>query len=175
MGIDRADSRASWRVARPWWALAFAVATLDQFVKLTVQAQLPYGASVSIASFFNFVHIGNAGAAFSMLAEASGWQRHFLFALALGVSMWLGWLLRRRLPPLEATGYSLIMGGALGNAVDRASRGHVVDFLDFHWGAWHWPAFNLADTAITLGVVALLIGAWASRGNGNARGDSASS
>ena len=175
MGIARVESCANWRLARPWWALAFAVATVDQFVKLTVQAHLPYGASVSIASFLNFVHIGNTGAAFSMLAEASGWQRHFLFALALSVSMWLGWLLRKPLPPLEATGYSLIMGGALGNAVDRALRGHVVDFLDFHLGAWHWPAFNLADTAITLGVVALLLGAWPSSGRGNVPGDSASS
>ena len=155
----------NWPFARRWWALAFVVAALDQLIKVTVQVQLPYGASIPITSFWNLVHVGNTGAAFSMLAEAGGWQRHFLVALALGVSMWLGWMLRRPLPAFEATAYSLIAGGALGNVVDRVFRGHVVDFLDFHWGAWHWPAFNLADTAITLGAVTLLIWAWSARRN----------
>ena len=164
----------NWRFARRWWALAFAVATLDQLVKFIVQAQLPYGAGVPIASLLNLVHIGNTGAAFTMLAQAGGWQRYFLVALALAVAMWLGWALRRPLPRPEATAYSLIAGGALGNAIDRISRGHVVDFLDFHWGAWHWPAFNLADTAITLGVVTLLVSAWPSSRRDSMPGDSAS-
>ena len=98
------------------------------------------------------VHVWNSGAAFSLLADAGGWQRWFFIALATGVSAWLALALIKPRLPLEAAAYCLILGGALGNLTDRVFRGYVVDSLDFHWGGWHWPAFNLADLAITLGV-----------------------
>jgi signal peptidase II len=109
-----------------------------------------------MSSFFNLVHYRNQGAAFGFLSDAGGWQRHLLVVVALGVSVWLTQILRRRLPPIEALGYSLVLGGALGNMLDRVLRGSVVDYLDFHWRSSHWPAFNLADVAITLGVICIL-------------------
>lgn len=109
-----------------------------------------------MTSFFNLVHLLNAGAAFSFLAEAGGWQRWFFLAIALAASIWLAWMLAKPLYRLEALSYSLILGGALGNAFDRVARGQVIDYLDFHLSGMHWPAFNLADMAIMAGVVALL-------------------
>lgn len=139
---------------------------LDQLSKSAVDAHLPYGANIPITGFFNLVHAWNTGAAFSLLANAAGWQRYLFIALALGVSLWLAWVLRKPLPRLEAAAYSLILGGALGNAVDRVSRGYVVDYLDLHLGGWHWPAFNLADIGITTGAGAVLISAWLDRNRG---------
>ncbi|WP_159330328.1 signal peptidase II, partial [Klebsiella pneumoniae] len=110
-----------------------------------------YGEQVEITPFFNLVHVLNPGAAFSFLANAGGWQRYFFITLGLAVSAWLGRMLCQQRPRLEAMGYSLILGGALGNVADRVLRGQVVDFLDFHWRLAHWPAFNLADVAITIG------------------------
>lgn len=141
-----------------WLALAAAVVILDQLTKAWVVAGLPYRHAVELLPFFRLVHVHNTGAAFSFLAGAGGWQRWFFVALALGASViltvWLWRLPRGRW--LEAAGISLILGGALGNFIDRIRYGFVVDFLDFHLGGWHWPAFNLADTAITVGVGLLL-------------------
>ena len=114
------------------------------------------GKQVEITPFFNLVHVLNPGAAFSFLAGASGWQRYFFITLGLLVAVWLIRQLKQTLPRFEAVGYSLILGGALGNVVDRLLRGQVVDFLDFHWQGMHWPAFNLAEVAISIGVGCLI-------------------
>ncbi|MFO8108770.1 signal peptidase II, partial [Pseudomonas aeruginosa] len=128
-----------------------------QLAKFAITRTFAYGEQVEVSTFFNIVHVLNPGAAFSFLANAGGWQRYFLMALGLVVSAWLGRMLCQQRPRLEAVGYSLILGGALGNVVDRVLRGSVVDFLDFHWQLVHWPAFNLADVAITIGALCLFL------------------
>jgi len=133
----------------PWRSVAKAVVSL----------LFDYGDQVAVTPFFNLVHFRNNGAAFSLLAGAGGWARFGFAALALGISLWLIRLLRQGVSKWEGVGYCLILGGALGNAVDRLLRGAVVDFLDFHWQGAHWPAFNLADVAISLGAVCLLAAA----------------
>ena len=146
----------SWRTGLRWWLLGLTVAVLDWVVKDVVQRELAYGEIIPVTEFFNLVHVWNTGAAFSFLADAGGWQRYFFTVVALGAVALLAWLLMRPQRRLDAFAYSLILGGALGNAVDRIARGHVVDYLDFHWGRWHWPAFNVADIAICT-AAALLI------------------
>lgn len=116
----------------------------------------PLGWSYKVTDFFNLVHVLNPGAAFSFLAGAGGWQRWFFLAIAVGASVWLAWMLAKTRDTREAFSFSLILGGALGNALDRAVRGQVIDYLDFHARGWHWPAFNLADMAI-MGGAALLV------------------
>jgi signal peptidase II len=135
---------------------ASAVIT-DQLAKFVITRKLAYGEQVDVTPFFNFVHVLNPGAAFSFLANAGGWQRYFFITLGLVVSAWLGRMLCQQLPRLEAMGYSLILGGALGNVIDRLRFGAVVDFLDFHAAGYHWPAFNVADSAITIGVALMLV------------------
>lgn len=143
--------------------LALLVVVLDQIAKLFVQTAMPYGQVIPWSEFFNLVHVRNTGAAFSFLANAGGWQRYLFLVLALAVSLWLAIALCKPLPRVEAAAYALIVGGALGNAVDRIVRGYVVDYLDVHWRDWHWPAFNLADVGLTCG--AALLVATAFRGN----------
>lgn len=115
------------------------------------------GEQMMLTPFFNLVFVFNTGAAFSFLAGAGGWQRWFFIALALGISIWISVLLRRHagetLMPLTL---ALILGGALGNVIDRITLGAVVDFLDFHLAGRHFPAFNVADSAITVGVALML-------------------
>lgn len=142
---------------RRWWLLAVAVLGLDVASKAAISTLMPYGESIPLTGFFNLVHVWNTGAAFSFLANAGGWQRYFFIALAFSVSIWLTLELRKPLPALEAGAYSLILGGALGNAVDRLLRGHVVDYLDFHLGNWHWPAFNAADIGIVCGALLMVV------------------
>jgi signal peptidase II len=142
-----------------WYLLAFFLFVADQVVKSIVDALTPLGWSQPIAPFFNLVHVLNPGAAFRFLAGAGGWQRWFFLAIALAASAWLIWMLREPRPRSESLALSLILGGALGNGFDRAVRGHVIDYLDFHLGSWHWPAFNLADIGITVGAVCLVL-AW---------------
>jgi len=139
-----------------WWSLALAVALADYVTKHLVRLNLPEGSGIPLTGFFNLVSIRNAGAAFSFLADAGGWQRYFFTAVALVVAVALGWILSSALPRVEALAYSFIMGGALGNAVDRMYFGRVTDFLDFHWQGWHWPSFNLADIAICVGALVLI-------------------
>lgn len=139
-----------------WLLLAGLIALFDQAVKLGVAVFMPLGTRLEIAPFFNLVHVRNPGAAFTFLAGAGGWQRYFFIALAFAASAWLIWRLRRNLPRLESVAYALILAGALGNVADRMARGQVVDYLDFYWRAWHWPAFNLADVAISFGAICLL-------------------
>jgi signal peptidase II len=140
-----------------WWTLALLFASIDQAIKYAVHSELPYGVSIPLTDFFNFVHRWNTGAAFSFLADAGGWQRYFFMIVAIVVSVILGWMLTKPSLKTEAFGYSLILGGAIGNAIDRINRGYVVDFLDFHWQGWHWPAFNLADIGICVGATLLIV------------------
>lgn len=140
-----------------WYGLALATAALDQVSKLIVVRTLPYGEVIPLTGFFNLVHARNPGAAFSFLADAGGWQKYFLIGVAVLISAWLVTMLWRRPPAREAVPLALILGGALGNVADRINRGFVVDYLDFHWSGWHWPAFNLADVWITSGVALLLV------------------
>lgn len=154
MSVDslRTGTTVAWR----WWTLAISVAAADQLTKLAVSTLMYYGQSIPLTGFFNLVHLWNTGAAFSFLADAGGWQRYFFIVISLGVSICLAVMLRRPRRRIEALGYSLILAGALGNGFDRVVRGFVVDYLDFYWQRWHWPAFNLADICITIGVSLLL-------------------
>ena len=135
-----------------WLGIAALLMVLDQASKYAVTQWLVDGRSVEVTSFFNFVLVYNSGAAFSFLASAGGWQRAFFIGIALVASVWIVLLLRRN--PREmlfCLALSLILGGALGNLIDRIWLGAVIDFLDFHAAGWHWPAFNVADSAITCG------------------------
>lgn len=141
----------------PWLALAALIVLLDQFTKQWAEHVFDYGDVRPVTSFFNLVLTYNKGAAFSFLANASGWQSTFLMVVAVAASIFIVWLLARHSHQrLFSLALALILGGAIGNLIDRAVYGHVVDFLDFHWRGWHWPAFNLADSAI-VGGAALLI------------------
>lgn len=143
-----------------WWGLALAITALDFVLKEVVHTSLPHEASIPYTNFFNLVHVWNRGAAFSFLADAGGWQRYFFIVLALGVSAVLLRLLLQPQSSIDAIAYSLIVGGALGNALDRMLRGYVVDYLDFHWDSLHWPAFNVADIAITCAAALLIVSAF---------------
>lgn len=151
-------SVASPRLTGYWIALTILV--VDQATKYLVHTYTPYGWSQPVTSFFNLVHAWNYGAAFSFLADAGGWQRFFFGGVALVVSVWLAFMLRRPALRSEHLAYALILGGALGNGLDRAFRGYVVDFLDFHVRGWHWPAFNVADMAIVCGAALLMYSAF---------------
>ena len=157
MSLERIYSGASVAHAWRWWTLAITLAVADQITKLVIYTLMPYGQSIPLTGFFNLVHLWNTGAAFSFLADAGGWQRYFFIVLTLAVSVWLTTILSKPRRRMESLGYSLILAGALGNGFDRVVRGFVVDYLDFYWQRWHWPAFNLADICITIGVSLLLL------------------
>jgi len=140
-----------------WYALAVAAFAGDQAIKIYIDMATALGWSHEVTFFFKFVHVLNPGAAFGFLAAAGGWQRWFFLFIALAASAWLAWLISRPLHGLQGLYYSLILGGALGNAFDRAVRGQVIDYLDFHVRDWHWPAFNVADMAIVGGAIALVL------------------
>lgn len=140
-----------------WLGLAGLVILLDQAGKLWVLGSFRLGESLPVTGFFNLVLVFNSGAAFSFLAGAGGWQRWFFIALALLISAWLVVMIRRHVAERAAPlAFACVLGGALGNVVDRLRFGAVVDFLDFHLAGWHWPAFNIADAAISVGVALLL-------------------
>jgi signal peptidase II len=140
-----------------WLALAALVTALDQLSKFAIARWLALGSGVEVAPFFNLVLVHNKGAAFSFLASAAGWQRGFFIAIAVVASVWVVTLLRRHPDEtLFCFALSLILGGAIGNVIDRVWLGAVIDFLDFHAAGYHWPAFNLADSAITCGAVLLI-------------------
>ncbi|NUJ59330.1 signal peptidase II [Halomonas borealis] len=145
--------------SRYWLALAVMVGLADQVIKGLVQALMPYGQTIPLTPFFNWGHWWNTGAALSFLADSGGWQRYLFLCFAGLATIVLTFLLCRPRPRLEALGYSLMLGGALGNGIDRLVRGYVVDYLDIYWREWHWPAFNLADIALFLGVIAFAIAA----------------
>lgn len=140
-----------------WYALAGLVVVADQTTKGLSAYAMAYGEAIRVTEFFNLVHVRNDGAAFSLLAGSGHWSRIGLILIALGVSVWIARVLRQPSRRPEALGFSLILGGALGNVLDRILRGGVVDFLDIHWRDMHWPAFNLADVAIFAGVVCLIV------------------
>ncbi|WAC75473.1 signal peptidase II [Roseateles sp. SL47] len=140
-----------------WLGLALLIIVADQFTKVLVLNSFQYGDSRYVTSFFNLVRAHNTGAAFSFLAGASGWQRWFFVALGVAATIFIVWLLRRHgHQTLFATALSLILGGAVGNVVDRLLHGYVVDFLQFHWNQWYYPSFNVADSAITVGAILLV-------------------
>ncbi len=141
-----------------WLGLALVVIVLDQLTKVLILDAFQLGDSRYVTPFFNLVRVHNSGAAFSFLAGASGWQRWFFVGLGLVASAFIVWMLRSHpTQRLFCFAVTMIMGGALGNVVDRLFHGYVVDFLQFHAGGWYFPSFNLADSAITLGAVTLIV------------------
>jgi signal peptidase II len=144
------------RVTKAFLSFSALVALADQGIKWLVQQSMAYGQSIEITPFFNWVHVWNRGAAFSLFADGGGWQRYFFIAIAFVVSVVLVKLIQDSRQRTEALAYAMVLGGALGNVIDRVFRGYVVDYLDFHWQSWHWPAFNLADVFIVLGVIMIL-------------------
>lgn len=153
------------------FALAAAILLADIATKAAIAALMPIGSHVEITPWFNLGHWVNPGAAFGLLAQAGGWQRVFFVVVGLIAAVVLVWLiLRGRATALERTGYAAILGGALGNVADRMFRGQVVDWLDLHWGDWHWPAFNIADIGITSGAAMLvLVSVWRQAGRPRTR------
>lgn len=140
-----------------WLALSLAIVIVDLATKAWVSSAFAYGESRFIAPFLNLVLVHNTGAAFSFLAGAGGWQRWFFIAITVAVSAVLLTMLRNGAGNrLLATALSLLLGGAAGNLWDRVTLGHVVDFVQFHAGGWYFPAFNVADSAITVGVILLI-------------------
>ena len=141
-----------------WLGLAMLILLADQFSKGLILAFFRLGDSSPIFSFFNLVRVHNSGAAFSFLAGAGGWQRWFFTVLGLAAAVFIVWMLRSHPGQrLFAFALSCILGGALGNVLDRLRHGYVVDLLDFHCRGWHFPSFNIADSAITLGAVCLIL------------------
>ena len=140
-----------------WLVLAAAIAALDQLTKYLLTLNFAPGESLTLTPFLNLVYVLNPGAAFSFLADQPGWQRGLFIALALVASAWIVFLLVRH--PRErvfAAALTLVLAGAVGNLVDRVTIGAVIDFLDFHAAGYHWPAFNVADSAITCGAILLV-------------------
>ena len=141
-----------------WLGIAIIIVLLDQVTKITMSRLLVYGQSEVITPYFNLVMVYNQGAAFSFLANSGGWQRWFFSGLAFVVSLVIIWMLWKNASQrLFCWSLSLILGGAVGNLIDRLIYGHVIDFLDFHIGTLHWPAFNVADSAITLGAALFVL------------------
>lgn len=141
-----------------WLGLSTLVLLLDQLSKIAIVKTFQFGESRPLTEFFNLVLVYNKGAAFSFLAQAGGWQRWFFTGLGVVAALFMLWLLKRHAgQKMFCFAIALILGGAIGNVIDRVVYGHVVDFLDFYIGAWHWPAFNVADSAITVGAVLLVL------------------
>ena len=142
----------------PWLGLALIVLIADQFTKVLILGAYRLGDSTIITSFFNIVRAHNTGAAFSFLAAASGWQRWLFTGIGVVATVFIVWMLRSHAgQKLFSFSLACILGGAIGNVVDRLLHGYVVDFLQFHWGGWYFPAFNVADSAITIGAIGLIL------------------
>lgn len=146
-----------------WISVAILIVAADQATKWAVIEWVPLYGKVSINSFINLTHQQNQGAAFSFLADQSGWQRWFFVVLATAVSgvmiAWL-WRIRQEGPIVLMAGLSLVLGGAIGNLIDRAMLGYVTDFIQVWFGSWAFPSFNVADSAITVGAALLIIDAF---------------
>ena len=147
-----------------WLGLALLIILADQITKTLIIGRFALGDSLRVWDFFNLVRVHNAGAAFSFLAGASGWQRWFFVGLGAVAAVFIVWMLRKHpSQTLFCTAISLVLGGAIGNVIDRLLHGHVIDFLQFHW-SWlapmfpggYFPSFNIADAAISLGAVGLI-------------------
>ncbi len=141
-----------------WLGLALILLIADQFTKVLILGYYQLGDSTRVASFFNVVRVHNSGAAFSFLAGAGGWQRWFFTGIGVVAAGVIIWLLKSHSgQKLFAFAMACILGGAVGNVIDRVLYGYVVDFLDFHWRGWHFPAFNIADSAISIGAACLIL------------------
>ncbi|QPF73530.1 lipoprotein signal peptidase [Roseateles sp. DAIF2] len=154
--MSKSSSASSPRLLQ-WLGIALLIIVLDQFSKTLILGHFQLGDSRFVTSFFNVVRVHNTGAAFSFLAGASGWQRWFFVGLGVVATIFITWMLRRHgQQTLFASALSLILGGAIGNVVDRLLHGYVVDFIQVHWGGWYFPSFNIADSAITVGAILLI-------------------
>ncbi|MBT8135974.1 MAG: lipoprotein signal peptidase [Gammaproteobacteria bacterium] len=154
------DASPSGRSARGWLVLSALIIAADQLTKLYIVNNLVYRQVIEVSPLLDITRLHNTGAAFSLLADMGGWQRWFFIALGSAVSALIAvWLTRLQVPAqrLLAAGLALILGGALGNVIDRLVYGHVVDFIHAHYGDWYWPAFNVADSAITVGAAILIL------------------
>jgi signal peptidase II len=141
-----------------WLAIALAIVLFDQFTKVLIVGYLALGESRTVTSFFNVVHVHNTGAAFSFLAGAAGWQRWFFVGLGSLAAIFIVAMLHRHGGQrLFGWALALILGGAVGNVIDRVARGSVVDFIQVHYAGWFFPAFNVADSAITIGAGLLIL------------------
>lgn len=142
----------------PWLALALVILIADQLTKTLILGHYRLGDSTVVTGFFNIVRAHNPGAAFSFLAGASGWQRWLFTAIGVVATLVILWMLKAHAgQKLFSFALACILGGAVGNVVDRLMHGYVVDFLDFHWAGWHFPAFNIADSGITIGAACLIL------------------
>ena len=142
----------------PWLGLALLIVIADQVTKSLILGNYRLGDSTFITSFFNIVRAHNTGAAFSFLASAGGWPRWFFTGIGIAAALFIVWMLRSNsAQKLFSFALACILGGAVGNVIDRTLHGYVVDFLDFHWANWHFPAFNVADSAISVGAVCLIL------------------
>ncbi len=142
----------------PWLGIATIIILLDQVSKITIAKTFAYGQAKAITSFFNLTLVYNKGAAFSFLATESGWQRYLFTALGIAAALMIVFLLKRHAGQrLFCWALALILGGAIGNVIDRMLYGHVIDFLDFHTTGWHFPAFNVADSAICVGAALFIL------------------
>lgn len=168
--VPGADPRRRFAV---WCVVAMVIVLLDQFTKLLVLHNVPLFSKIPVTSFINITHQENPGAAFSFLADAGGWQRWFFTVLAAGVSAfivaWL-WKLRHGGQQVLAWALALVLGGAIGNLVDRVRLGHVIDFIQVYIGSWPFPSFNVADAAISVGAVLLIVDALFYSGRDTATG-----
>ncbi len=160
-----ADRKSGGSSLLPWLGIALLVILSDQLSKTLIIGSFQLGDSHTVTSFFNLVRVHNAGAAFSFLAGASGWQRWFFIGLGLAATVFIVWMLKQHGGQRLFSGaLALILGGALGNVIDRLLHGHVIDFLQFHWD-WlapvfpggYFPSFNIADSTITVGAVLLIL------------------
>ena len=154
----KGSGKASNGAMLPWLGLALILLIADQLTKMLILGNYQLGDATYVTSFFNVVRWHNTGAAFSFLAGASGWQRWFFTAIGIAAAVFITWMLKSH-PGQKLFSFAMacILGGALGNVIDRTLYGYVVDFLDFHYGNWHFPAFNVADAAITVGAVCLIL------------------
>ena len=153
LGFQKSNS-AVW----PWLGLALILLIADQFTKVLILGYYQLGDATYVTSFFNIVRVHNSGAAFSFLASASGWQRWFFTAVGVGAALFIVHMLRSH-PGQKLFSFAMacILGGAIGNVIDRLLHGYVIDFVDLHYAGWHFPAFNIADSAISIGAVCLIL------------------
>jgi signal peptidase II len=148
-------------VVAKWWPWIVLIVAIDQATKWLVEHTFAYGERVTILPFFDVIRIYNTGAAFGFLASGSGWQRWVLIAVAFGAIGLIFWLMRtQRHESRLVMALALILSGAIGNLVDRIWHGHVIDFVLIYWHPWYYPAFNVADMAITLGAILLIWDEW---------------
>jgi signal peptidase II len=145
-----------------WLRLAALIVALDQLSKLVVDHTLRYGQRMDLLPFFDLTLVYNRGAAFSFLAQGAGWQRWFLISIAVVAIVFIVWLMRTQAQQSKRLmlALTLVLAGAIGNLIDRLAYGHVVDFLLLYWHPWYYPAFNVADAAISVGAILLIWDEW---------------